>query len=121
MCCENYLVYKNFGDQPDIRCPIPRRRNDLDDAERGVLITCSAVHRTKNMFLVLAQTEQGDLFRIALDVDQGIVTALRLKYFDTVPTAASIAILKNGFLFVASEFGSQYACYLLCTILHSVN
>ncbi|KAI1707609.1 mono-functional DNA-alkylating methyl methanesulfonate n-term domain-containing protein [Ditylenchus destructor] len=27
ICCENYLVYKNHGDQPDIRCPIPRRRN----------------------------------------------------------------------------------------------
>lgn len=26
VCCENYLIYKNLGDQPDIRCPIPRRR-----------------------------------------------------------------------------------------------
>jgi len=26
VCCENYLVYKNLGDQPDVRCPIPRRR-----------------------------------------------------------------------------------------------
>ena len=26
VCCENYLLYKNFGDQPDIRCPIPRRK-----------------------------------------------------------------------------------------------
>ncbi|KAI1697446.1 CPSF A subunit region domain-containing protein [Ditylenchus destructor] len=26
ICCENYLVYKNLGDQPDIRSPIPRRR-----------------------------------------------------------------------------------------------
>ena len=26
VCCENYIIYKNFGDQTDIRCPIPRRR-----------------------------------------------------------------------------------------------
>jgi splicing factor 3B subunit 3 len=26
ICSENYLTYKNFGDQHDIRCPIPRRR-----------------------------------------------------------------------------------------------
>lgn len=26
VCCENYLIYKNFGDQVDIKCPIPRRR-----------------------------------------------------------------------------------------------
>ena len=26
ICCENYIIYKNFGDQMDIKCPIPRRR-----------------------------------------------------------------------------------------------
>lgn len=26
ICSENYLIYKNFGDQMDIKCPIPRRR-----------------------------------------------------------------------------------------------
>jgi len=26
ICSENYLTYKNFGDQQDIRCPIPRRK-----------------------------------------------------------------------------------------------
>lgn len=26
VCCENYIIYKNFGDQMDIKCPIPRRR-----------------------------------------------------------------------------------------------
>lgn len=70
VCCENYLVYKNFGDQPDLRCPIPRRKvckkrekeirwlcdcfcpflspqHDLDDAERSMLFVCSATHKTK--------------------------------------------------------------------------
>ena len=31
ICCENYLIYKNFGDQVDIKCPIPRRRVILID------------------------------------------------------------------------------------------
>ena len=26
VCSENYITYKNFGDQPDIRIPIPRRK-----------------------------------------------------------------------------------------------
>ncbi len=26
VCSENYITFKNVGDQPDIRCPIPRRR-----------------------------------------------------------------------------------------------
>ena len=47
VCCENYIIYKNFGDQPDVRCPIPRRQNDLDDADRSMLIITSAMHKTK--------------------------------------------------------------------------
>ena len=29
ICMENFIVYKNFGDQMDIKCPIPRRRVSL--------------------------------------------------------------------------------------------
>ena len=76
ICSENYLTYKNFGDQPDIRCPIPRRRNDLDDPERGMLIVCSATHKTKSMFFFLAQTEQGDIFKITLETDDDMVSNL---------------------------------------------
>ena len=47
VCCENYIIYKNFGDQTDIRCPIPRRRHDLEDPERSMLIVCSATHKMK--------------------------------------------------------------------------
>ncbi|CAH1779239.1 unnamed protein product [Owenia fusiformis] len=107
ICSENYITYKNFGDQPDIRCPIPRRRNDLDDPERGMIFVCAATHKTKSMFFFLAQTEQGDLFKITLEQDEDMVTEIRLKYFDTAPTASAMCVLKTGFLFVASEFGNH--------------
>ena len=35
VCCENYLVYKNFGDQRDLRCPIPRRKVGVVSLEAG--------------------------------------------------------------------------------------
>ena len=35
VCCENYLVYKNFGDQSDLRCPIPRRKVCVGGGEEG--------------------------------------------------------------------------------------
>ncbi|XP_026468479.1 splicing factor 3B subunit 3-like isoform X2 [Ctenocephalides felis] len=108
ICSENYLTYKNLGDQHDIRCPIPRRRNDLDDPERGMIFVCSATHRTKSMYFFLAQTEQGDIFKVTLETDEDVVTEIKLKYFDTVPVAASLCVLKTGFLFVASEFGNHY-------------
>lgn len=59
------------------------------------------------MFFFLAQTEQGDIFKITLEVDDDMVTEIHLKYFDTVPVATSLCVLKSGFLFSASEFGNQ--------------
>ncbi|GLG92316.1 Splicing factor 3B subunit 3 [Gryllus bimaculatus] len=108
ICSENYLTYKHLGDQMDIRCPIPRRRNDLDDPERGMIFVCSATHKTKSMFFFLAQTEQGDIFKITLETDGYVVREIRLKYFDTVPVATAMCVLKTGFLFVATEFGNHY-------------
>ena len=108
ICSENYITFKNFGDQSDIRCPIPRRRNDLDDPEHGMIFVCSATHKTKNMFFILVQTEQGDIFKITLDVEDDTVTEIKIKYFDTVPVAVSLNVLKMGFLFVAAEFGNHH-------------
>ncbi|XP_050056408.1 splicing factor 3B subunit 3 isoform X3 [Aphis gossypii] len=108
ICSENYITYKNQGEQPDIRCPIPRRRNDLDDPERGMILVCSATHKTKSMFFFLVQTEQGDVFKVTLETNEEFVTEIRLKYFDTVPVASAMCVLKTGFLFVASEFGNHY-------------
>ena len=37
---------------------------------------------------------------------------LNLKYFDTVPVSVGLNLLKNGMLFVPSEFGS-HALYVV--------
>ena len=58
-------------------------------------------------FFFLLQTEDGDLFKVTIDHENENVNALKIKYFDTVPVASSLCILKSGFLFVASEFGNQ--------------
>lgn len=55
-------------------CPsIPQ--NDLDDPERGMIFVCSATHKTKSMFFFLAQTEQGDIFKVTLETDEEMVSA----------------------------------------------
>ena len=41
------------------------------------------------------------------------VTDIQLQYFDTVPVANALCILKSGFLFCASEFGNQYVAACL--------
>jgi splicing factor 3B subunit 3 len=57
----------------------------------------------------LLQSEDGDLFKVTIEHEEEEVKALKIKYFDTVPVASSLCILKSGFLFIASEFGNQYA------------
>ena len=61
-----------------------------------MIFVCSATHKTKSMFFFLAQTEQGDIFKITLETDEDMVTEIRLKYFDTVPVATSMCVLKTG-------------------------
>ena len=73
----------------------------------GIIFVCSATHKTKTMFFVLAQTEQGDVFKITLQVEDEVVTEIRIKYFDTIPVAVSMTVLKTGFLFVGAEFGNH--------------
>lgn len=73
VCSENYITFKNSGAQPDISCPIPRRRNEIDDRDRTILVVAAATHKTKNMFFVLVQTEQGDIFKITLNHDADMV------------------------------------------------
>ncbi|KAG5220353.1 pre-mRNA-splicing factor rse [Salix suchowensis] len=79
------------------RIPIPRRSNPLEDPNRGIIITAAVMHKMKD----------GDLFKVTIDHEDEEVKAVKIKYFDTVPVASSLCILKSGFLFVASEFGNQ--------------
>ena len=107
VCAENMIVWKSEG-HPETRVPIPRRINPLEDKSRGLLLTRYAMHRTKTMFFFLAQSETGDLYRITLDYEKDVVRNIRIKYFDTVPTASALFVMRAGFLFVGAEFGNHF-------------
>lgn len=66
-------------------------------------------------FFFLLQSEEGDLYKVTIEHDEQDVRAVKIKYFDTVPVATSLCILKSGFLFVAAEFGNQYVHIFDCT------
>ncbi|GJR29958.1 splicing factor 3B subunit 3-like protein [Tanacetum coccineum] len=109
VCAENFVIYKNQDPgHPDVCSVIPRRTLP---AERGVLIVSATMHKHKSMFFFLLQTEYGDVFKVTLHHDNEHVTELKIKYFDTIPTASAMCVMKsNGFLFAASEF-RNYALY----------
>ncbi|GAA6004559.1 hypothetical protein JCM10207_000934 [Rhodosporidiobolus poonsookiae] len=106
VCCEDYIIYKHQGAK-EHRAPIPKRAHPVSDPERGVIITSAVMHKMRGAFFFLLQSEEGDLFKVTIDHEEEEVVALKIKYFDTVPVASSLCILKSGFLFVASEFGNQ--------------
>ena len=123
LCCEDHIIYRHM-DAPQHRVPIPRRRHPLSDPNRGLIITAAVMHKMKvcgadlsemyvshvlvqGAFFFLLQSEDGDLYKVTIEHEEEEVKSLKIKYFDTVPVASSLCILKSGFLFVASEFGNQ--------------
>lgn len=129
VCAENLVSYHRDG-HTMVQALFPRR-SSLGDEEQ-TLIVCHATHKQRvrpvatvtlspslclpltlsvcalqDLFFFLAQTEHGDLFKITLQHAEGKVTDLRVKYFDTVPIAASLCITKTGLLFLAAESGNQ--------------
>jgi splicing factor 3B subunit 3 len=71
-------------------------------------MVAAATHRQKDLFFFLVQNEYGDIFKVTLDYQEDRVNAVKLSYFDTVPVATGLVVLKTGFLFVAAEFGNHY-------------
>ncbi|PVU88073.1 hypothetical protein BB559_005739 [Furculomyces boomerangus] len=106
VCSEGFITYKNPG-QKDHRVPIPRRVNPLEDPSRIPIIVSSVVHRMKNSFFILVQSEDGDLFKVSINYKGSIVSSVSIKYFDTIPVANSLCIFRSGFLFCGSEFGNH--------------
>ncbi|KAI6125748.1 CPSF A subunit region-domain-containing protein [Pisolithus croceorrhizus] len=107
VCCEDHIIYRHM-DRPQHRVPIPRRNHPLEDPARGIIIVAAVMHKMKGAFFFLLQSEDGDLFKVTIDHEEDEVKALKVKYFDTVPVASSLCILKSGFLFVVAEFGNHH-------------
>jgi splicing factor 3B subunit 3 len=102
---EDQVIHRTI-EHEDVNAYIPRRR-DIPRAE-GCLITSATLVKQRDWFFFLIQNEQGDLFKVWLDYDGDDVTGVNVKYFDTIPVATSMSVLKTGFLFSASESGNHY-------------
>ncbi|TGZ84698.1 hypothetical protein EX30DRAFT_337186 [Ascodesmis nigricans] len=107
VCAEDCIYYRHVG-QAAWRVPIPRRKGATEDPNRKRVIVAGVMHKMRGAFFFLLQSEDGDLFKVTLDYEDQGVQRIRIKYFDTVPIATSLCILKSGFLFVASETGNRH-------------
>ncbi|KAI9816650.1 MAG: pre-mRNA-splicing factor rse1 [Thelocarpon impressellum] len=114
VCGEDNITYRH-SNQEAFRVAVPRRRGATEDPQRKRHIVAGVMHKMRGAFFFLLQSEDGDLFKVTLEMVEddngqptGEVKRLKIKYFDTVPTASSLCILKSGFLFVASETGNHH-------------
>lgn len=105
VCAENFILHRNMESAQEVRTIIPRRSDLIP--ERGVLIISATMHKRKNMFFFLLQSEYGDIYKVTLEYNEETVSELKIKYFDTIPPCTSICVLKTGYLFAASEFGNH--------------
>ncbi|PGH17226.1 pre-mRNA-splicing factor rse1 [Polytolypa hystricis UAMH7299] len=114
VCAEGSIAYRH-SNQDAFRVPIPRRSGATENPERKRCIVAGVMHKMRGAFFFLLQTEDGDLFKVTMEMVEdengqptGEVSRIKLKYFDTVPIASNLCILKSGFLFVASETGNHH-------------
>lgn len=110
----NYIAYRNIS-QPELRVPIPRRYGINVATASPTCIVSGVMHKSNDEFFFLVQTDLGDLFKITLKHDDENVAELTITYFDTIPLAVSLNILKSGFLFTASE-NSNHGFYRFLTL-----
>lgn len=124
VCSEDEISFRN-QDHPAVNAKIPRRKNLVNKG--SLIVSCAFVkqkvknfqmimdlfclllltHFFKEFFFFLLQSEYGDLYKVTLSFSEDTVNQININYFDTVPVANSLCVIKTGFLFLASEFGNQ--------------
>ena len=107
---EDFIYYKHQNKET-FRIPIPKRTGiphaDKSQARKNMIIT-GVMHKMKQTFFSLVQNEDGDIFKITFILsDDRRLRGLKIKYFDTVPPATALCILKTGYLYTSTEFGNQ--------------
>jgi splicing factor 3B subunit 3 len=111
LCCgEDNITYRRiFNNKSSVhRLAIPRREGATEDPNRKRTIVAGTLYSLKGGdFFYLLQTDDGDVFKLTVDAPTGTVEKIKIKYFDTIPVATSICILRAGFVYAACESGDR--------------
>lgn len=77
------------------------------DQDRKLFCISYTIHKQKNLFFFILQSDLGDLYKITLNFTDEQVHSLQCQYFDTIMPCSSICLIKTGFMFAAAEFGDH--------------
>lgn len=109
VCGEETITYVH-NSQPTLRVAVPRRAGKTENPNRKRYIVSGISYKIRNGFFFLVQSEDGDIFKVwfRTSTEGGLqVEEMFIKYFDTVPVASSLCILRLGYLFVPTETGDH--------------
>ena len=110
LCCgvDNITYHRIFNNKSQMhRLAIPRREGATEDPNRKRMIVAGTLYMLKGGdFFYLLQTDDGDVFKLNIAHDNGVVEKIKIKYFETLPIATSICIMRTGFVYLACESGN---------------
>jgi splicing factor 3B subunit 3 len=112
VCCEGWIEWCHV-DCKSVGIVIPTRKDPLQTVSRKPIIVSSVVYRIKKQaFFILVQSDLGDVFKLTMDYQSengeiAEVENIRLSYFETLPLATSMCLLKSAFMMLASEDGNH--------------
>jgi hypothetical protein len=84
VCAENFVLYMNEG-HDTVSCLIPRRSNL--PGHRGILLTCAAMHKIPGQFVILAQSEYGDVYKVRMLQRQHLPWGLAGAFWHCSPSS----------------------------------
>ena len=119
VCSPNHLRYVEVTTGRSLHAALPRRHTL--PVEHTVMVCAGALMRTREGFFYLLQSEYGDLYKVTLTVSHppsvpagegdggsgGVVTALHVRYFDTIPLATYLYITRRGGLVALGEVANH--------------
>lgn len=113
VCSEGKVTWKN-QDHTDAEAMLPLRSCEEGKEGAGggkggeaVIIVSHALFQRRDKFFFMLQSEVGDLYKLDLDYEGDTVQGVEVKYFDTVPVANCLSIMRPAFLFCAAENGNH--------------
>lgn len=101
---DDYISLRDLRGFYNLKVKIPKRKGST-----STYIITGTLHKLKKEFFILLQSNHGDLYKVRVlgnDEDNNN-PLLTITYFDTLPLAESLHILKNGFMFANMETGNN--------------
>ncbi|OQO05830.1 hypothetical protein B0A48_09925 [Cryoendolithus antarcticus] len=109
VCAEGRLYYKH-NNHPTMSIAIPTRGGSLEQARKRIIVSgCMFSNKSKRTFFFLLQTDDGDVFKLSMqvEIEQELqqVQSMTLKYYETLPVAREMLLIKKGYIYIVAESG----------------